>query len=232
MQRAPKFTKRIEELGIIAPLIFSLSQNQEIFAQLASFHGFLYSFFFFFMSSLTISLRETPLEGLGGFALRGVGQHRCGASAGGILTGDLCALNHFPFGPLDGVQRPPCVFMAQFVVQFQGKIVTTWWTWTSVGLVSGGLTPGQLQGTEHLSWKFPVSPYGGLCPWVIVFYQNDTPNLLPGLRAVWGNAQLLPPRIGAGVGSPQAASVNFSVCNMALHCCERFLLPLCPELCH
>lgn len=55
------------------------------------------------MSSLTVSLRETSLEGLGGFALRGVDQHRCSASAGGILTGDLCALNRFPFGPPDGV---------------------------------------------------------------------------------------------------------------------------------
>ena len=66
----------------------------------------------------------------------------------------------------------------------------------------------------------------------IVFYQNGISSLLPGLRVVWGNAQLLPSCTGAGVGSPQAASVNFSVFNMALHCCELFLLPLCPELCH
>ena len=103
MQREPKFTKCIEKLGIIVLLIFfSFTELGNICTIL---HVIMVSciLFFFFMSSLTIALRETLLEGLGGFALRGVGQHRCSASAGGILTGDLCALKHFPFGPLDGV---------------------------------------------------------------------------------------------------------------------------------
>lgn len=80
--------------------------------------------------------------------------------------------------------------------------VCQWWTHSRVIAGNGTSYCGHSQ-CHHMG--------GGLSSRMFVFYHNNVSSHLLGLRVVWENAELPMSCIGAGVGSPQAPSVNFSL---------------------
>lgn len=86
------------------------------------------------------------------------------------------------------------------------------------------------QGTEHFVLEAPNIPIWRYLPLdgFFFFNQNDIFNVLPGLRVV----EEVPSYLHHAHHFHRQLLLISRFFNMALHCCELCLLPLCPELCY